>query len=559
MVERVEVLEEALIRGRKIINWIGSSNSGKSDDMATIINALMVIDPEYTRGFLAGPYKKSSDATTWPRVISRAEEVKKTLPAVAGAMRTLATKERIVFSEAHAETGYIELITLDKVGRLQGMKARDQGRGFVVLLCDEIAEFQTKAMLDLLDNIGSNRNLLCITSCNFTDENDLAGDLCRPQFGSYRDLHPDKDFKWDSYMDSITVRFDGHQSPNIRAGHTLYPYLIDQKRIETMARTHTTEGPRYMAQVRSFPATVEGEERVLTEMQVRAGGCYERYSLDQSSATRIMALDPGFGGDPCVAQIFEFGMGLVSTVDGRMVESGVFRPVAAPMTIQLERDKVADAAWVKRLQEASQTGSMQQAIGRSVDYNQQIAVKVLELMNENRIPRDMLVFDGSMRAGIVQSIVSIISFDVVALSTHGSPTDRVVTGGERANDIYANLIAELHFAFQALVFSGQLRDAAKIPAAIEQLCRRAVHRKGPKIGIETKQTYKRSNKNKSPDEADVCVMALEFARRKGFELSYSLRPSSARNKAVDDMMDRLSLSSFTGSRKARPFSTSLIS
>lgn len=530
MVLRVTVLEEALLRRRKIINWIGSQNSGKSDDMATIGIALMTIDPEYSRGFLAGPYKKAADAVTWGRFMSRRDEAKQVMGRDLLA-KDFATKERIIFKEGEPEAGYVELITLDKAGRLQGLKSKDQNRGFLMVFADEIAEFETKGMLDLLDNLASNQNLLVITGCNFTDENNLAGDLCAPEGRSYRDLDPDVDFQWDSYMDSITVRFDGHQSPNVLAGKNLYPFLIGPDRIAAMARAHTTEGPRYMAQIRSFPSTVEGKERVLTTDQIRAGGCYERYSLEPGRSRRILALDPGFGGDSCVAQAFDFGPGQVSTVDGRMVNSQIFRPVSSPIEIPIEAAKEADAEWISRLRRAAGPNS---AIGaapeRTVDVNQQIAVKTFELMQELEVDRDMLVYDGSLRAGIVHAIVSIIGPESTAINSHGAPTDRVASPiGERADDIYVNLTTEYHFAFQSLVLSGQLRDAAKMPAALEQMCRRVVNTKGSKRQIETKREFKRNNKNKSPNESDCAVIGLEKARREGFDITHSLRQKSTKS------------------------------
>ena len=164
----------------------------------------------------------------------------------------------------------IELITLDKVGKLHGTKSLDQDIGWLILICDEIAEFPSSALLDALDNITGNRNLICLTGCNFKNIEGLEGDLCRPEGREYADLDIDLDQDWASNYKSWTWRFDGHLSPNVKAGKLVSKHLLTEDVRQDMEDIHGLRGPKYLEQVRSFPNSSMSDYFVMTKDKLRA-------------------------------------------------------------------------------------------------------------------------------------------------------------------------------------------------------------------------------------------------------------------------------------------------
>lgn len=203
---------------RKIANFIGSKNSGKSNFFAIVVLLLTSIDPDFTRGFVSGPYKTAADATIWGRIETRVANMKVHGHGVWDHVESIPSRSRVVFSENSGEAGYIELITLDKVGKLQGTKSLDPARGWLILICDEIAEFPSAALLDALANLTGNDNFICLTGCNFKNIEGMEGDLCHPEGREYAELNMEEDHDWASNYKSWTFRYDGHLSPNILAG-----------------------------------------------------------------------------------------------------------------------------------------------------------------------------------------------------------------------------------------------------------------------------------------------------------------------------------------------------
>ena len=104
----------------------------------------------------------------------------------------------------------------------------------------------------------------------------------------------------------------------------------------------------------------------------------------------------------------------------------------------------------------------------------------------------------------------------------GLPTERPISAVKEAKtwrEVVMNFVSELWFATASVVQSGQFRGIGLVQKAREQLCRRRWSYKGlRKKQVETKDEYKSSNENKSPNEADALVGCVEMARRLGFVL-----------------------------------------
>lgn len=553
MVEKFQAIEKGrFILRRKITNMIGSKNSGKTHFFACIGLLLVSIDPEFSRCFVAGPYKIVADAVVWGRMCTRLNQMKNADPNLWKNLELKKSEQRIIFEGGSSEAGYIELITLDKTGKLQGVKSVDPERGWLILLCDEIAEFPSKALKDVLDNLTGNSNFLCITGCNFRNVEGMEGDLCRPEGKEYAELNVDEDFEWLSSWKSFTIRFDGHQCPNVYLKRKVYPYLLDEEVRKDMEDIHGLDGPKYLEQIRSFPNTSMSDYYVTTREKIRAGGGYDEFVWDAGERFKFVFCDPGFGGDPCKIGCFQYGRAKFQSVDGNWHTISIFCPEGPIETIKLEQNKKMDEDWMRKLAKFSGKELLTRHDGK-VTMEQQIVIGCAEFLERHGVEKQHFGYDGSMRAGIVHEMVAILGSSITSLDFGGSATEREVDArGTIAKDEYSNFVTEMYFNFALTVQSGQFRGAQVVPAAVSQIVRRPWLESGAsRKQIQPKQEYKKDNQGRSPDDADVLVGALEMAIRGGFRGNMRRKASSAIN-SLPDMIKKLSQFTIFSKTTAKP-------
>lgn len=525
--------------GRQICNLIGSQNSGKTDYFATFAMIILSIDPEFTAIYAGSPYLSAAESGQWGRIRKRnldGEKAGRAYKEVDGGNKIQAMKL--------PESGMIELRAFDKVGKLQGKKQPDETgmRGWFILLCDEIALFQTQELKELLDNLQGNVRFFCYTGCNFRSVNDLAGVLCKPEGREFSSLDADRDQRWLSECRSVTYRFDGHRSPNIVAGKVIYSYLFKESDRQRLEEVHGLTGPKYLEQARSFPFSSDIAQLITTRDQINAFGGFQE-PVWAAQTVRVAFCDAAFGGDdPCKFGIYEFGYSRCEDSEGKWHNRQVFSPVVSHMTIKIDTTMTLTKEWAERVKTLNPKGQYQfQALGSKVSADQQIAVHCGEKCREWGIPLDCFGFDGSMRSEFTQEMITVLGNSIVALDFGGRPTERPgdPATGQTALEVYSTFVAEIYFAVGNLVRAGQMRGAKKIDKAISQLTKRWWKYRGTKKTIQPKndlgkgdtalklKSYKKEF-NESPDDADTLVGAVEIMRRKG------LWPEQSRTKGVSD-------------------------
>lgn len=532
-----------LIESRKVVNFIGSKNSGKTQFFALAAIGLTTIDPEYSRCYVSGPYKGSADAIVWGRIGTRWGQMKaagRGVDFLALCKEENGGDKKVVWPGSD-EAGFIELITLDKVGKLQGAKSLDPERGWIVIICDEVAQFPTRALIDAIENAKGNENLLVITGCNFKHIEGLDGDLCRPEGREFAELDTERDQDWLSAYTSHTWRFDGHRASNIIAQRVIYPFLLRESTRAESESDHGLTGPKYLEQIRSFPNSSMSDFFILTRERVRAGGGFDEVEWKGETPKRVAFCDPGFGGDPCKIGAFQYGRTFVPTTDGGEIVQTIFMPIAPFQTIKLSVGLLADEVWIRRLTRVL-NGTMIMRPGELVTFENQIAVQAAEFCFDHSVPYDCFGFDGSMRSAIVQEFIAVMGGKVSPVDPVGSATNRPlpfqqITSDKDvklANDEFFNFVSEEYFNLASLVQARQMRGADMIPAAIAQICRRPWKWTGQRKQIQPKAEYKTDNQGRSPDDADVLVGGFEMALRKGFITVHSRRPAAA-EQALDPL------------------------
>lgn len=292
----------------------------------------------------------------------------------------------------------------------------------------------------------------------------------------------------------LTVRFRGADSPNVKAGKTIFPFLysyenhqMDRGKEDTIEYWKWTEG---------FPPPEGICHTVMSETMIAKYGVNGRHTF-LSKADPMSGLDPGFEGDKCVNQFGQLGDLTVGKMGLQLTDSITIRPLSVSE--------------------------------HELDY--QIAQEVIKECKERKVaPQN----HGSDATGTGRGVYSHTRTDwgeCVRVEFGGAPSERPASEEDTrpSVEVYANRVTELWFFAKSLVVSGQLKG---IPLeAIRQFCSRQYSIKSRKIVLETKPEFKKKFGN-SPDEADAVAVICEVARQRGLNPGTVLAVSHEENNFV---------------------------
>lgn len=539
--QRIESVQYCLEHRIQELMWIGSSNSNKSADMADIALTLWFTKPEMTSVYVASPYEEATETGVWSYILEQFDEAKDHNPSLPG--RKKLSTNSIVHFERNPRS-FIRVATVDQVGKLVGKKARDFSQGLLVIILDELPAFTpaaSKALLRVLPNLLSVPNLLIIGAGNFANIWDALGTLCAPDEkeipGGYDGFNPDKHFRWRTNRGGLCLRFDGLQSPNVKAGRDIYPFVTTNAYIAKLASgPGGLSSPDAMRFIRSAPITSLDEFTVTNGERIRAGGAYDKYEWTGDPVQLGAYVDPGFGGDDCVLQ--KFKLGYIKAPDGKRQIIALWdAPYYIPVKVGLLDDKQ-----------------------NPVTVENQIVAATRLHCEAHHIPTDHIGFDGSMRASIVQAF-AMWSLQIHAIDSNGGATDRPVNSAEvvqsegqpsRAvmwKEKVDRLLSEFWFATASLIDSFQLRGLELSPKAARQLTtRRWTWAGSKKRKVETKKEYKdnlaaQQQAVESPNESDAVVGCVEMARRLGLTLA-GLAPTGGALELVMQLIREREIKAF---------------
>lgn len=523
--ERIRSVQYCLERRIQELCWIGSSNSNKSADMADIVLTLWWTKPELTSVYVTSPYETATELGVWAYIIEQFVEAKENNPKLPGIHRL---SDNSIILHPRNPRSFIRLATVDQVGKLVGKKSRNFEQGAMIILADEMPAFTPIAarnFLSVTQNLISVPNLLMLIAGNFAHTGDGLGSFCDPDEqdipGGYDGFDPDKHFKWRTKRGGLCLRFDGLQSPNVKAGKDIYPFLTTIAYIDKLAKMPGgLQSPGAMRYIRSAPITSLGEFTITNSERIRAGGCYDDYTWTGEELTSLAFCDPGFGGDPCVIQKFRMGRQQLPSGETRQMLALWDTPYYVPIQVNKKDEE-----------------------GAIITVEDQVAIGFRDYCRQFNIPDTRAAYDGSMRAGLAQKIALLWSPRVRAVDSQGPATERPVSAVDRdkeENQIpwskkVDRFISEMWFAAASLIDSFQLRGLALSPKAAMQLSYRQWRWQGKnKRAVETKPEYKarlaeEGKIAESPNEADCLVGGIELAR----QLGLTLQGLSPKGGAVD--------------------------
>lgn len=522
--QRVASVQECLEGGIQELAWMGSASSGKSADMSDIALTLWWSNPRVMTVYITSPYLDATEKNIWSSITEQFYEAKDANPTLPGTLRT--SQNAIVLDERAHPRSIIQTVSVDEVGKMKGKKAIDANAGNIIVIVDELPEFKGTAaqnFIKTLANLKANQNLLVLTAGNFTSIGDGFARITDPDekdipsgwYGFNADLH----MRWRTKRGGLALRFDGLQSPNVREGRDVYPYLT---RIGFVASHASAPGglqsPDAMREVRSAPITAMEEYTVTNPERIRAGKAKDAFQWTGEAIQTGAFCDFGLGGDPCV--VLKFQLGWMTTPTGK---KQMINFPETPFVIPIQ-------------------------IGTPVPVQDQAALGLKAWAEANQVLPENVGYDAAMRPGFAQRVMELYSMKARAIDSNGPATDRPINATDKHpdgkpitwRDKVDRLVSEFWFVVASLIDSGQVRGLQLQDKGVEQLCTRRWEPAGKKKRLQTKLQYKEllramGRNIESPNEADALAGCVEMARRMGLSVE-AVAPQGGSAKLLLDLL-----------------------
>lgn len=368
----------------------------------------------------------------------------------------------------------------------------------IILIADE-AHLMERGFLNAAANLrkGSKKSpFKMVAMGNPKDTSDALGTICEPRV---------EDGGWEAYDPSATTRtwktrasggvaiqLCGYDTPNgkLKPGQEPYTGIITPKQIEDDAAYYGRESIEFtMMNLGIFPQN-SIEKRVITTTLCESHSAFEEIVWETKEQTRrVLGIDAaysGVGGDRCVMTDLTWGM----SKDGQLVMSYTVPPIIIPVNMKL-KDQPED----------------------------QIALFIKEYAEREGIKPSQVGLDSTGKGTLVGALGRLWSPEVIPVEFGGLPTERIVQEKDQktAKQAFGKFVTELWFASRAVIVGRQMR---KLPrdVAIEAATRAWDYTKGMKQDVEPKNETK-ARLGRSPDLWDSLVVAIEIARRNGFEIA----------------------------------------
>lgn len=397
----------------------------------------------------------------------------------------------------------------EATGKLIGIKAGPEiqtlpdgstvSRPRLIIGADELSEL-SPAIVESLMNLQS-QDPQFVGLSNPGPRTTPFAEISEPE-GGWDSVDLLEDAEWTTRKGGKFIRFDGHQSPNVLARETIYPYLPT---LESLAKAAGGEGGEnslgYLRFVRATffaSASTEGVYNLPELRQALALATSERKpEWREKTVAMLAACDPSEGNDGDCFPLMYAKVGYL--IDGR------------PAIEFLETEYLY-------------SDDTNLAVPRTF----QIARQIKEKCEAAGIPPQNFAIDDTM-SNWADVLSNEWGFGIWAVNSNGRATDRPAQGaaakaGETNDDKYVNRTAELWFAPKALLPHKQMYG---LPTkAADQMCTRGFQfgksGVGHKLGAEPKKVY-RARVGSSPDEADTVFLLIDLAIER-----FGLLPTAAR-------------------------------
>ena len=463
----------------KYLAVAGCASSGKSQAYAlwAIVNFLM--KPWATLVIVTSTSLKESRKRIWGAIT----DLWRAVPGLPG---KLVDSVGMIRMDDGTDTKYgdrcgIALVAAERkkereaVGKLVGIKQQR-----VIFIADELPELGESILEAAYTNLSNNPFFQLIGIGNPASYYDPFGQFATPKDGWGSVTVEDEE--WETERGHC-LHFDAHKSPNIIAGHVVYPWMITPQNLAESADKLGDNSPGYWRMYRGFWCPTGSDTSIYSESDIIKYGADQRVEwIDKP--TKVAALDPSFSanGD---RSILYFGFVGVDTTGKRVMCLDHYEELREdvtnkeePRAFQIARQfKDKCEAWGVAPQNAAYDAS-----GGGAPFGD-----VVDALWSRKVLR--------------------VQFGGRASEKPVSLTDRV-PGHER----YANRVSELWWTGKELIRNKQLFGVCR-ELVREMTERQYTTEKGlsMRIRVETKSDM-RVRMGKSPDISDAAFIRVELCR-----------------------------------------------
>jgi hypothetical protein len=463
----------------KYLAVAGCASSGKSQAYAlwAIVNFLM--KPWATLVIVTSTSLKESRKRIWGAIT----DLWRAVPGLPG---KLVDSVGMIRMDDGTDTKYgdrcgIALVAAERkkereaVGKLVGIKQQR-----VIFIADELPELGESILEAAYTNLSNNPFFQLIGIGNPASYYDPFGQFATP-IGGWGSITVE-DEEWETERGHC-LHFDAHKSPNIIAGHVVYPWMITPQNLAESASKLGETSPGYWRMYRGFWCPTGSDTSIYSESDIIKYGADKRVEwIDKP--TKVAALDPSFSanGD---RSILYFGFVGIDTTGRRVMCLDHYEELREdvtnkeePRAFQIARQfKDKCEAWGVTPQNAAYDAS-----GGGAPFGD-----VVDALWSRKVLR--------------------VQFGGRASEKPVSLTDRV-PGHER----YANRVSELWWTGKELIRNKQLFGVCR-ELVREMTERQYTTEKGlsMRIRVETKSDMK-SRIGKSPDISDAAFILVELCR-----------------------------------------------
>lgn len=463
----------------KYLAVAGCASSGKSQAYAlwAIVNFLM--KPWATLVIVTSTSLKESRKRIWGAIT----DLWRAVPGLPG---KLVDSVGMIRMDDGTDTKYgdrcgIALVAAERkkereaVGKLVGIKQQR-----VIFIADELPELGESILEAAYTNLSNNPFFQLIGIGNPASYYDPFGQFATPKDGWGSVTVEDEE--WETERGHC-LHFDAHKSPNIIAGHVVYPWMITPQNLAESADKLGDNSPGYWRMYRGFWCPTGSDTSIYSESDIIKYGADQRVEwIDKP--TKVAALDPSFSanGD---RSILYFGFVGINTTGKRVMCLDHYEELREdvtnkeePRAFQIARQfKDKCEAWGVTPQNAAYDAS-----GGGAPFGD-----VVDALWSRKVLR--------------------VQFGGKASEKPVSLTDRV-PGHER----YANRVSELWWTGKELIRNKQLFGVCR-ELVREMTERQYTTEKGlsMRIRVETKSDMK-VRIGKSPDISDAAFILVELCR-----------------------------------------------
>lgn len=370
--------------------------------------------------------------------------------------------------------------TADAPGRIRGGHA-DRRR----IILDE-AQDMPEAIFEAVVNPLSAPDAKLVMLSNPVEKVSRFGDWCEPM-GGWGSVD-ESSLYWEGKKGGIVIHLDGLSSPNIKAGRTIYPYMLTQEAINTVVQAHGKDSMQYWALVRGWFPPDGTVARLFPNSVIERA---RRPIIFQFTPQMCATLDPAFEQDNCVLHFGQLGTPVFGSRE---------RKINCTETLVCKFD-VGPMAEPKDHQAAHFV--MRECKERGVE------------------PKHFIMDTTGNGRGVFAILQKEWSREVQGINYGGAATDRQLRGDDqrKCSDIYRWFVTELWARASEFCKEGFIGGLDNLDSRTkdEVSARRYTLKqetKGQLIVIESKRDFK-DRIGRSPDFADAFVQFGELLVRLG--------------------------------------------